>query len=204
MRPRKSSLRRLALLAVVALIAVACAGGPRLSPISDPSQRLKFDGFSILPPRGSGWLMVEPPPKTGSSAIAKAYFIKRQPEGRMPPSKKHRLTAVIRTISLGDVKFENRAELLRHVAGELSGHSGKVYLDKCLALDCAKYEFTSEHRDNVINALGFVVLHPDFPKLIVNLEYRQYYAQGIQPIPVEALEYQVEPFQQSLEFRPLR
>ncbi len=155
--------------------------------------------------------MLEPPPKTVPGLTAKAYFIKRLTEGVAPPSERHRLTAEIRTISLGDVKFENRAELLRHLAGELSLHSGKTYLDKCLARDCAKYEYTREHRNYnfpgfvfVINALGFVVLHPDSPKLIINLEYRQYYARGRQPLSVEALETEVEPFQESLELRPLR
>lgn len=212
MRPRNAALKRLALLATAGLIVAACAGGPKLIPIGDSTQRVEFDGFSILPPEGNGWLMLESPPKTVPGLTTKAYFIKRLTEEVTWPSKLHRLTAVIRTISYGDVKFESRAELLRHLAGEFSGQSGKTYLDKCLARDCVRYESTRGGLSNphfpgfvfVISKQGFLVLHPDSPNLVINLEYRQYYAQGKQPISVEALETEVEPFQQSLEFRPLR
>lgn len=190
-------------------IVVGCAVAPRLTPITDPTQRLQFQGFSILPPTGKGWFKVEPPPQVNPSLTAKAYFIKRLTEGVTPPSELHRVTAVVRTLSLGDVKFENRTELLQHLAREFSE---KSFLDKCLGWDCARYEFTSEDPSHpqfpgfvfVIRAQGFVVLHPDSPRFVINLEYRQYYARGQQPLSAEALETEVEPFQKSLFLTPLR
>ncbi|MFQ5946686.1 MAG: hypothetical protein ACE5NC_10635, partial [Anaerolineae bacterium] len=94
----------LALLAAP-LPAEAQKPGPRLIPINDPTQRVEFDGFSILPPRGRGWVMVVPPPQVNPNLTAKAYFIKRLTEGVTPPSELHRVTAVVRTLSLGDVKI---------------------------------------------------------------------------------------------------
>jgi hypothetical protein len=56
----------------------------------------------------------------------------------------------------------------------------------------------------VIHKRGFVVFHPDSMRLLVNLEYRQYYGRGVQPLTMDALEHEVEPFQQSLTFTVLQ
>ena len=39
----------------VGLGVVGCAGGPQFIPVTDPTQRLEFEGFSILPPQGDNW-----------------------------------------------------------------------------------------------------------------------------------------------------
>ncbi len=139
---------------------------------------------------------------------AKAYFVKSLTEGVAPPSALHRITAVVRTRSPGDVKFENRTELLKSIA---KGFSGNVFLDKCLGWDCVRYESTREDPNRpqfpgfvfVISKQGFAVLHPDSPRFVINLEYRQYFARGQQPLSQKALEIEVEPFQKSLEFTPI-
>src|SRR5262245_17967968 len=48
--------RRWSCLCLAVVFTAGCAvPGPPLTPVTDPSQRLAFTGFSILPPRGSGW-----------------------------------------------------------------------------------------------------------------------------------------------------
>lgn len=200
---------RVVLLISACAIAAGCAAtAPSLTPISDPTRRLEFDGFSILPPRGGGWVRVEPPLQVDPNLTAKAYFIKRLTEGVTSPSELHRLTAVVRTLNVGDVKIENPIDFLESVA---MGFSGKSFLDKCLGRDCVRYQSTSEHRNPqfpgfvfIISKHGFVVLHPASPTLVINVEYRQYYARGLQPLSAEALEREVEPFHKSLEITATR
>ena len=201
--------RRVILLLLACAIAVGgAATAPSLTPISDPTRRLEFEGFSILPPKGGGWVRVEPPPQTDPKGTVKAYFIKRLTEGVTSPSELHRLTAVVRTLDVGDVKIENPTDFLDSIA---RGFLGKSFLDKCLGRDCVRYQSTTEDRNPqfpgflfVISKQGFVVLHPASPTLVINVEYRQYYARGVQPLSAEALETEVEPFQKSLEFTAAR
>ena len=192
------------------VIAAGCAAagpGPKL--IADPTQRIEFDSFSILPPRGEGWVVLDPPPQADPKLTVKAYFVKRLTEGAMSPSQLHRLTAVVRTLDVGDLRIESRTHLLQSIA---RGFSGESVLDTCFGWECVRYQSTSEDRSNpqfpglvfVISQHGFVVLHPDSPTLAINVEYRQYHARGVKPLSAEALEREVEPFQGSLEFTAMR
>ncbi len=198
-----------AIFAAIVSLLVGCATTRGLTPVTDPAQRIEFDGFSILPPRGEGWFRLEQPPQVDPNMTVRAYFIKRVTEEVSSPSELHRLTAVVRTFNLGDVRHESPIEFLKGVAG---GFSGKSFLDKCFGWDCVRYQSTSEDLRNpqfpgyvfVISKEGFVVLHPDSPTLVINVEFRQYYARGLQPLSAEALEREVEPFQMSLEFTAAR
>ena len=193
---------------IVSLLA-ACATTRGLTPVTDPAKRIEFNGFSILPPRGEGWFRLEPPPQVEPNLIAKVYFIKRLTEEATSPSELHRLTAVVRTLNLGDVRIENPIDLLKGMAG---GFSGKSFLDKCFGGDCVRYQSTSKDLSNpqfpgyafVISKQGFVVFHPESPTLAINVEYRQYYGRGVQRLSEEVLEREVEPFQESLEFTAAR
>lgn len=202
-------LRVVLLISACAITAGCAATAPSLTPISDSTGRVAFDGFSILPPRGEGWVRIEPPPQADPSLTwtAKAYFIKRLTEGVTPPSELHRLTAVVRTTNLGNVKSESRINILKGIAGGISGQS---LVDKCFGWDCARYQSTVDQNSRrfpgyvfVLSKQGFIVLHPDSPTFAINVEYRQYYARGVQPLSAEALETEVEPFQKSLELTPL-
>lgn len=149
-------------------------------------------------------------------ATAKAYFIKTLAGGAGPgegvksPSELHRLTAVVRTLNVGDVEIEDPIDFLESVVTEFS-EFGKSFLDKCFGQDCVRYQSTTEYPDPqfpafvfLISKDGFFVLHSASPMLVINVEYRQYYARGVQPLSAEALETEVEPFQKSLEFTAIR
>ena len=70
------------LLIQACIIGAVCDADPdlRSRPITNPTQRVEFDGFSILPPRAKGWIRLEQPPQIGPNWTAKAYFIKRLKE----------------------------------------------------------------------------------------------------------------------------
>jgi len=46
---------RLHRVALIVLIATGCAGFPSSVPVTDPTVRMEFPGFSVLPPPGDGW-----------------------------------------------------------------------------------------------------------------------------------------------------
>src|SRR5262249_23516097 len=46
---------RLHRVALIVLIATGCAGFPSEVPVADPTVRMEFPGFSVLPPGGDGW-----------------------------------------------------------------------------------------------------------------------------------------------------
>lgn len=183
------------------VIAVGCAAGPTLTPVTDPTQRLQFQGFFILPPRGEGWFIGQ----QGANQIAFA---------KGPASNS--VIASVRTMSLGGVKFESRTELLQSLArtwgkGKIDPRHRlldlKVSLDKCLGWDCMRYEITAEDRAVpqfpgsvfVMPLRGFLFLHPDSPTYVIILEYSQRYLQGQEPLSIKA---EVEPFLKSLIFTP--
>ena len=151
--------------------------------------------------------MLEPPLQVDPNVTAKAYFLKRLTEGVTSPSELHRLTAVVRTLNVGDVKIEYPTRFLESIG---RGFSGSSFLDKCLERDCVRYQSTSEDRDNpqfpgsvfVISKQGFVVLHRHSSTLVINVEYRQYYALGVQPLSAEALEKRLSHFKRAWSLAP--
>ena len=201
-------------LSVCAIVAGCNETKADSTPISDPTQRLVFKGFSIVPPRATGWIrldrMEQQKPKVSPNMSVRAYlsvnayFIKWLSEPATNPSDLHRLTAVVRTINVDDLKVEDSEGFLKEMADEFSG---ETFLDKCFGQDCFTFQSTSEVQNSkfpnsvfLISKHGFVVSHPTSSTLFIMMEYRQYYAQGVEPLSAEALERKVEPFQDSLEF----
>ncbi len=201
-------------LSVCTIVAGCNATEADLTPISDPTKRLEFKGFSILPPRAKGWnrwiWMEQQQPKVLSNVpvralfSVRAYFIKWLSEKSTSPSDLHRLTAVVRTFKVDDLKVDDSVSFLKGMANEFSG---ETFLDKCFGQDCFRYQSTIEHQNPkfpnsvfLISKHGLVVSHPTSSTLFIMMEYRQYYAQGVRPLSAEALEIEVEPFQDSLKF----
>lgn len=65
---------------LVALLAAGCATpapprDPRVRPVENLAERLVFQGFSVLPPQGQGWLIVFGTPCIGCSYVAAANII---------------------------------------------------------------------------------------------------------------------------------
>jgi hypothetical protein len=205
------TLQVVALFLSVSAIFTGCnATGADPKPISEPTQRLEFKGFSILPPRATGWIRPDrmeqqkPEMLPNTNVFVNAYFIKWLSKPATSPSDLHRITAVVRTIKVDVLKVEDSVGFLKGMA---DGFSGETFLDKCFGQDCFRYQSTSEHQNPkfpnsvfLISKHGFVVSHPTSSTLFIMMEYRQYYAKGVRPLSAEALEREVEPFQNSLEF----
>jgi hypothetical protein len=205
---------------LLGVIASGCAIGPTLTPITDPTQRLQFQGFSILPPKGENWFIAELPYPTDPNWAVPVTFGKKLREKAQRPGEYHPIYVHVQTGSLGDVRFESRSELLQQLARQIEmelttptprrrAPQVRVFLDKWLGFDCIRFESRAE--DPMVPELpgfvftftrqGFIFLHPDAATFIVWLEYGQKYLKGQQPF---ALEAEVEPFLKSLEFAPLR
>lgn len=192
----------------VGLGMVGCAGGPQLIPVTDPTQRLEFGGFSILPPRGEDWFIAPPALRRQQGADMIASFLKLA----TPPSKTHTVAATVRggrvPISAG-----SRAELLRKIAQDYSKETNRnrpvsvnISPDKTLAPDCVRYDVTAEdhgvpgYPDSVyiMDMHGFICLHSDYPDVAIDIQYSQRRLQEEPPLFIDA---EGEPFLKSLRFK---
>jgi hypothetical protein len=186
---------------------VGCAGGPQLIPVTNPTQRLEFGDFSILPPQGENWFRTDP-----------AFFRQQVPDmialfGKTltTPSKTHTVTATVRggrvAISAG-----SRTELLEKLArinfvqmGRYQPVSVNISPDKTLALDCVRYDGVTEDRGVpgypgsifIWDQHGFVCFAPNLPDSAIDIQYSQ---RRLQEEPPLSLEAEGEPFLKSLKF----
>lgn len=198
------------------VIAVGCAAGPTLTPVTDPTQRLQFQGFSILPPRGENWEM-DTSPQIYQGWTQTVIFYKRLSERIERPEDAHTIFASVRTRSLGTVRFENRTELFQYLArtwgkGKIDPRhrllDSKVILDRCMGFDCVRYGFKAEDRGVpqfpgsvfVTDIHGFLFYHPELPSYLIDVAHSRRYLQGGQPFPVET---ELQPFIMSLVFTPM-
>jgi len=205
---------RMAVLAVlVAAVLMGQARRPRATAITNPTERLEFHGFSILPPKGERWFIVEPqtapvPPWKWTVVFFKVV------------SKIHSIHAWVMTTDLryvADVTSKSRIVLLQDLASAGLEYDDprfkpidvKTSLDECLGYDCVTYKQVVEvhsPRDFsgsvlIMTRQGFIVPHPYSPTSYVWFEYSQRFPRGQKPFPIEA---ELEPFLTSLAFTPPR
>lgn len=209
MRP----LRTWILLFWVSVIAISCApAGPRLVSTTDPTQRLEFQGFSILPPKGKNWKIRDRGPD-------RVMFQKILVDS---PTRTHRILASVGTSSVRlNVPLKDRREVLQHLEREARGEVEKnikateemrkllpatvfkVSLDDSLGFECLRQDVTIPEADAprgpilVQTMRLFLCPHPDKPDYVITLGYSQRFSQGEQPVPWEA---EAEPFFKSLVF----
>lgn len=198
------------ILLYVGLGVVGCIGGPQLVPVTDPTQRLEFEGFSILPPKGENWFMAPPALRKQQGPDMIVSFLKLA----TPPSKTHTVAATVRggrvPISAG-----SRAELLQKLAQVYFEQTGRhrpvsvtIAPNNTLAPDCVRYDGTVEDRGvpgypgsvYIMDMHGFVCLHSDLPDAAIDIQYSQ---RRLQEDPPLALEAEGEPFVKSLLFNRL-
>lgn len=189
---------------------VGCAGEPQLIPVTNPTQRLVFEGFSILPPHGENWFMDPPALRKQQDSDVIVGF--RKPT--TPPSKTH---TVVATVQAGRVPISagSRAELIQKIAQAYSKQtepnrpvSVNISPGRTLAPDCMRYDVTVEDRGVlrypgsvfIMDLHGFVCLHPDFPDAVIDITYSQRRLPEEQPLSLEA---EGEPFVKSLIFNRL-
>lgn len=193
------------------MIAIGCAAaGPTLIPVADPTQRIEFQGFSILPPPGERWFISS---SQASSSLGIVFMKNYRERTTQPTIVAQAGSATLRD----DVAINDQVELLKRIVGskerELS--TGRHRLvefktapDNSLGADCLRYDGSAEDRGVpqfkesifLLTVHGLYCLHPDSPRFVIALEYSQRVLEGERPLSIEA---EGEPFLKSLIFKKL-
>jgi len=222
-------------LAFVALFAGVLGGCPRphtaltrnwpVRPeaIEDPTQRLVFRGFSVLPPQGPSWVIAPPfPARPGNLTVDVAFGRKpdRAPE-RGPLL--HTVVATVQTIDAGPRKFADAAALGEFVKTDLVASLNEEPQSRFKVLSvetseaplagalCVAYRARVEDtgvpwakgRRFLLDVQGRRCRHPRWPRFLVDVNASQRYPDGDTPF---ALDTEEAPYLAGLEFtgeRPL-
>jgi hypothetical protein len=202
---------------VAGLLAVACTGVtappglPRpATPVTNPAERIRLDGFSIAPPPGADWYLSSEArgPRDvvfykkvdGAPASHTLYVRAVGAELRTPVTN----AAALRGVLVRDFERERRD------ATRTMPMRSRAVVDTSLGRECVRSETTYEERDNpglggvlVLVQSSLVCLHPSAPQRVIILVLSERYAQG-QASRVDAvLRQEVETFFRSVEFTPL-
>lgn len=178
-----------------------------LSPIEDPTQRIEFAGFSILPPRGPQWRSgsVETLPGVENRVVYRALFF-RMPTGADPAAGagSARIVAVVMVRDLGEVRFKSPSEFVESMKtlGARTRQRHRVLASRASLLPradatCAAYDYEAEDAGVILMVRGVRCLHPQWPNHAIDLSYNQRYPAGREPI---ALDAEMQPFLGSLTF----
>lgn len=137
-----------ALACAAALLLAGCAASAHFHPVADPAQRVRGDGFSVLPPDGTQWAISEPSSgsviafgkadpaifREGGSVIAVAARERaRRADIATPEGLRDEVEAYVRRNSPGH----------RNVTVAL-----QPYRDTALGTDCVRIEAGSEEHGN--------------------------------------------------------
>jgi hypothetical protein len=173
---------------------------------------MEFHGFSILPPRGERWFIVDPQtvPPAPPWKTAVSFF--------KVVGKLHSISARVETAHFRDVAAMTstgrtvilqamKSEILEEFNPRFKRLDAKASLDKCLGYDCMRYKKVLEDHSPrdvpgyvlILTQDGFIVPHPHSPTFFIWVEYSQRFPPGKKPFPIEA---ELEPFLKSLEFTP--
>lgn len=195
-----------AIVAVIVMGAVGYAAQPPLIPLTNPTERLEFEGFSFLPPQGENWFVFssERRRQLGPDVIASFQKLNR------PLSITHTVNAIVRGGQIPPT--EGRAELPQRIARlnfvqteRERPISVNVSSDSTLAPDCVRYDGIVEDRGVprfpgsvfVTEMHGFVCLRPDLLDAYIEIQYSQRRLQEESPLSLEA---EGESFLRSLVF----
>ena len=208
---------RSAVVALIGALTTACVSSATLSPIEDPTKRLEFAGFSILPPRGPQWLSgsVETLPNVENRVVYRAVFFRlpadadaRADAGARAGAGSPRIVALVLVRDLGEVRFRSPSEFVESMKtlGARSRQRHRVLTSRASLVSradatCAAYGYEVEDAGIILMVQGIRCLHPQWPNYAIDLSYNQRYPAGGAPI---ALDAEVEPFLGSLVFTPNR
>lgn len=186
---------------------LGCVSSPE-RPIPAPRERLDFQGFSIVPPRGPNWFVTPPAlrSKQGPYVIVSFY--------KLPSSPTHTILAVVRGGRI-DGSGESAEQLLQRLS-EAPPESKRYRIvsrtltaDSSLKASCTRYDIVSEDRDVpgypdvpfVGEQHGLVCVHPEIPGAALSLEYSDRRRADEAP---SAIGEEGDEFLRSIMFTPLR
>jgi hypothetical protein len=182
------------------------------TPVTDPTKRLVFQGFSILPPQGANWFMGRFMLPDGTQAVS---FGKKMRETACQRPEDCTTVEAFVMVKHVNVPFQTRADILQYIAqaGKEEAEKGtrmrllefKTAVDRTLGVECLRQEAILEDRSVpqfpdavfMMTSHGLFCPHPDSPRNVIGVGYSHRTVQGQQSPSIEA---EVEPFFHSLEF----
>lgn len=191
------------------LLALTSAGvAQEVISLQDPDQRRQMYGFSILPPKGSGWFVV--PQFEGHS-----FALGRDP-GRKAAKKGHTAVASVGFIWLQGCQSGD--ECLQHGIAEMRrGGEGIIGAEdtRTVSLETSKenvpyptcVRFTAVQETPVRGktfeaaAAGLLCTHPEEPRLFLGVQYSERFRKGEKPIYSVAEE--AKSFWEGFRFEPI-
>jgi hypothetical protein len=206
-------LNRAVIRVVVAVVGAAVAGcvlSAPLTPIQDPTKRLEFPGFSILPPRGPEWMLGGESALPGAERgiVYRAVFFRTPGDAGPTGGGAPRILALVMVRDLGAVRFRSPAEFVdsmktlgaraRQRYKLLSSGSSLVSRPDAT---CATYGYEAEDSGALVSVQGLRCLHPEWPSYAIELSCSRRSPAG-EPLPDVSVE--VVPFLGSLVFTPER
>lgn len=209
-KTRKLHVNLTMLLRVFLLTALlgGCASQPPQVPITDSTERLVFNGFSVLPPEGENWNWVGRPGQDKSS-FYNTTFVKKDGD-----------RTYVARVMLADTGGEDYRDLEKlidwlktsEMLQEGPRQKGIAYdlkKDSTLGTPCVRYDFDAEDtrpakRPGMVFNLdghGLTCPHPAASDVIVQIGYSRRSPKGT---PYVAGLNEGERFLESVEFTPVR
>jgi len=192
---------------LVVLTLVASSLAQNLTPVADPNKRVEFHGFSVLPPSGKNWFVVDPP------TLPKGYTSAETVQFTKVPGKMHSVYVMAMLVNpaapqtLEDLRFQ----VLEDSKGEprFKPVKTEAYLAKCFGYDCVRFDLLfQDHAPAdfpgtvlMLSRRGFIVPHPYASGFEVWVESSERFKPLTSRYPLDA---ELEPFLKSLQFTPIR
>lgn len=212
-------------LSIACLIGIgACAttGSPQPQPISDASKRLELNGFSLMPPQGSGWsveakgryevtfwkelwLDVAALEGGGSATAPRTFFMSIS----ILPSEGEAL----KPFTSDYMKSETERGFKGMQTPRMKLMSYKVDPYMMQGTECVRYEARFEERDHPqlprgaiieMTGVGFTCRHPSSPLRAIDGKYSERRLRGAPERPAETYRAEAEAVLSSLTFTSLR
>lgn len=201
---------------IFVILVSGCATQPHVGAlIINPTERLEFDGISVLPPQEENWFL-------GSSPFLKDMVVfKKKLSDFSRFQELHSYLAVVSRTDL-DGELTNPQDLLSYVNSKLKITQARfqmitsnTVLDEARsnAMDsiCVQYDIAGKEFDNpsfpdtifILALHGFECRHPFSSKVVIEAYCTERYPDGEQPVG-EALKNECATFLNNIQFKPLR
>jgi len=218
---RSSLLSKFSVIVLVIFLAACATSAPDL-PKQKPDERLEFNGFSLLPPKGSGWsveekgryeitfwkdlwLDVAALEGGGSATAPRTFFLRIS----ILPSEGE----AVRPFTSDYMKSETERGFKGMQTRRMKLMSYKVDPYVIQGTECVRYEARFEERDHPqlprgaiveMTGVGFTCRHPSSPLRAIDAKYSERRLRGAPERPAETYRAEAEAALSSLTFTPLR
>jgi hypothetical protein len=165
----------------IVLVSGCAAAGPPVTRVPSPAERMSFRGFSILPPQGEHWYIVQ---RDGSGVL----FSKLLMDGSKRPIVGHTFGVLAMVVypkegAVTDLQAYVQSQMRSE--GRVTPLQTRVTDDTTLGFECVRFENVSEQRDPplasgavlTLTVDGLYCRHPLSPRYLVQLSYSERHPQ---------------------------